>query len=235
MSVYFTGCASESGSGSGTGGVNAAGARRELPSAEDVANGSDLLTIAVRYLSFRDSSGTAVASESKVRNMIDNDVAAVWRQCGISFKLERYEAVDASYANARYSPANYSELNQMRINTQSENDLVIIGTGTWNRAGDLGNSGSNCYSSFPGDRAEGIVCEKKSAGSSLIMAHEVGHWLNLRHTNSPTTDAVNDTTSRNVAYNLMDHIVRPSNDELTKGQCVRARTAIGEWRRRAVL
>ena len=216
------------------GGAMEDGPRKELPSAQEVAGSDETLTIAVRYLAFTDSTGKAVAEQAAAQQMVEG-MSRYWRQCNIQFALEEFKAIDAGSINARYNPSNYSELDEMRMATQNDSQLTLIGTGVWNRSGSLGNSGSNCYSSFPGDRAEGIVCEFKSAAKDFMMAHEVGHWLNLRHTNSPTTDAVDDTHSGNVANNLMDHVVAASHGDMTAGQCYRAREAIGSFRRNAVM
>lgn len=216
------------------GGAMEEGPRKELPSAQEVAGSDEMLTIAVRYLAFTDSSGAPVAQNGAVQQMVEG-MSRYWRQCAIQFSLEEYQSIDAGSIGARYNPSNYSELDEMRMATQNDSQLTVIGTGAWNRSGSLGASGSNCYSSFPGDRAEGIVCEFKSAAKDFMMAHEVGHWLNLRHTNSPSTDAVDDTHSGNVAGNLMDHVVATSHDKMTPGQCYRAREAIGSHRRNAVM
>lgn len=208
--------------------------RRELPSAEEVAAGSDMLTIAVKYISFNSADGGTVVDEAAARNVVDK-MSHYWRQCNIQFALEQYQTISPSDIGARYNPANYSELDEMRIAAHSDMHLIMIATGSWNRSGSLGNSGSNCYSSFPGDAAEGIVCEQKSAAKEAMMAHEAGHWVNLRHTNSPGTDGVDDTNSGNVSNNLMDHVVATYHDDLTAGQCYRAREAIGRSRRATVM
>jgi hypothetical protein len=210
------------------------GSRKELPAANEVAQSGEQLDIAVRYLSFTDSNGTAVVNQGEVQEAMDY-ASRIWAQCGIGFRLENFQEIQAESIGTRFNPANYSELDQMRINTQQDTDLIFIATGKWNRSGTLGSSGSNCFSSFPGDEAEGIVCEKSSAASPTMIAHEVGHWVDLRHTNSPSTDGVDDTNAGNVGNNLMDHFVGPSNTEMTRGQCARARSAIAEWRRNAVL
>jgi hypothetical protein len=202
------------GSGGGIGG------RRSIASASELMKSKEDLTVAVRYLSFVDESGGAVADESSVRQMVD-EMSRVWSRCNISFALERYEKIAPSVVGARFNPANYSELNAMRKETQTDSDLLIIGTGKWNRAGDLGNGGSNCFSSFPGDAADGIVCEQKSAKSPVVMAHEAGHWLNLRHV----------TASRNI----MNHLIAKSNTLFSDSQCEKARAAIGDARRNTVM
>lgn len=227
--LSVTACGSEAGRGPGSEFLG----RRELGAADVVANSNEQLKVAVRYLAFRGGDG-AVAKRDAVEKMVSH-MSDVWSQCYIGFMLENYSEIEPSGINAQFSPANYSELDSMREATQSDSDLEIIGSGKWNRAGDLGNSGSNCYSSFPGDQAQGIVCEASSAASPTIMAHEVGHWLNLYHTDDPTSDYIDDTTWQNQAGNLMLHLVAPTNTELTHGQCARARSAIAKFRRGAVV
>lgn len=207
--------------------------RKELGSASEVAASTDDLKIAVHYVAFKDSAG-AVISEATAKQML-GEASQKWAQCNISFALEKYDAIDPSSIGAQISPANYSELDFMREKLQTNSDLLVIATASWNRSGDLGNTGSNCFSSFPGDEAEGIVCEAGVLTNSLLLSHEVGHWLNLIHTDDPNADYVDDTTAANASVNLMSHFVSPSNNQLTPGQCARARSSIADSRRNAVL
>lgn len=216
------------------GGVDGAATRRSLPSAQEIAGGSDTLALAVHYVSFRDSSGNVVVDQAAAQKAVQS-MSNYWRQCHIEFALESYESIDPSTIGARFNPANYSEIDDIRHAMQNDRTLLMVATGTWNRSGTLGNSGSNCYSSFPDDSADGLVCEQKSAAKDFMLAHEAGHWLNLRHTNDPSADGVEDTNSSNVSANLMDHVVAASHDQVTAGQCYRAREAIGTSRREIVM
>lgn len=192
--------------------------RRELPSPDEVATSTDYLKVAVKYVAYRDSNGTVVADEQSVRDMVAV-ASSVWEQCNIGLELVKYEVVEPSAYGLSYNPGSYGEIDRARMQFQDDKHLLIMGTGTWGRSNNLGSA--NCYSSFPGDAAEGVICEKKSAASGMIMAHEIGHWFYLKHTGPGS--------------NLMDPLIGASDDTLTDDQCERARRTIGESRRNSVL
>lgn len=208
--------------------------RKTLGAPESVATADDELKIAVHYVSFKDATSRPLIDESTVRKVVA-DMSSAWRQCRITFDLEKYDAIDAPSIGVNSNPANYSELDAMRMKLQTDSDFLAIATASWNRAGDLGRTNSNCFSSFPSDRASGTVCEAKVLQNSLLLSHEVGHWLNLYHTENPSSDYVDDTTANNVTTNLMNHLVLPENRDLTRGQCERARASIAQSRRNTVL
>lgn len=192
--------------------------RRELPAPDEVARSSDFLAVAVKYVSYRDSNGAVVADEQSVRDMIAS-ASKVWERCNIGLELATYEVVDPSAYGLAYNPGTYDEIDRARMEFEDDRHILIMGTGTWGRGRDLGSA--NCYSSFPGDAADGVICEKKSAVSATLMAHEVGHWFYLKHTGPDS--------------NLMDPIIAPSDVTITDAQCERARRTIGESRRNSVL
>ncbi len=193
------------------------------------------ITIALRYLEFRNPKDGKTATDAPGANAMVTKMNAIWSQCGLGFRLEEYEAIDPQQYGARFHPTSYAELDRLRVATENKRYLTMIGTGSWNRKGDLGNSGSNCYSSFPADAADGIVCEARVATNATLHAHEVGHWFNLKHTNDPNSDGVADTNGSNSEHDLMNHLVASANTVLTPGQCARARAAVTEWRQSAVL
>lgn len=221
-SFAVTACGSGNGAAGGSADLSspglADGLRRTLPSADEVAKSSDYLKVAVKYVSYRDSNGTVVADEPSVRDMLAR-TTSVWAQCNIGLELTQYDVVEPDSSGLSYNPGTYSEIDRARMKFQDDRHLLIMGTGSWGRNANLGSA--NCYSSFPGDDADGIICESRTAVSGMVISHEIGHWLYLTHTGPDS--------------NLMDPLVGPSDDAITDAQCERARRTIGEFRRNAVL
>lgn len=206
------------GSGADAGGFLSLG-RRDIASAEVISKNNEELTVAVRYMSFRESSGGAIVDEATVKGMMGK-ISDVWSQCNISFVLEAYEVLDPSGIGAKMSPNSFYDIDTLRTKLQTDSDLLMVATGPWGRDGDLGNP--NCYSSFPGDEADGIVCEQKVTGNGNLLAHEVGHWLDLVHTSTGGT-------------NLMSPVISPANSEISADQCATARTAIANSRTKTIV
>jgi hypothetical protein len=188
------------------------------------------IEVSVHYMAFRDETGQALTDENTIKGALDK-MSSEWSQCDVGFKLEKFEAIDPSVLGARYSPANYTELDEMRQKGQTNHDLLIVGTGPWDRTGTLGDSGSNCYSSFPGDSAQGIICERSQAASPSMLSHESGHWMNLMHPDDPSNDGSDGTKSNDISINLMNHMVAPENKQLLPQQCQRARAAVQQYRK----
>lgn len=205
--------------------------RKDLPSPSIVANSSDYLNVAVHYVSYVDSGNAAVIAEPAVREMLAG-VSDAWKQCLIGLTLEKYETLNPASLGETYNPGQYSEIDSVRQRLTDGNSLLMIASGAWGRNGNLGTA--NCYSSFPGDAADGVICEGWAAANVNLLAHEVGHWFNLRHTNSSVDDYVGDTIPGNTSFNLMESIIGVNQRYLTNGQCARARENLAQWRRNAI-
>lgn len=222
--LLVTACGSGNGATAGVASTASTGTgdntpRRQLPSADEVAKSSDYLKVAVKYVSYRSANGTVVADEQSVRDMTIK-LSEVWAQCNIGFELTQYEVVEPATLNLPFNPGSYSEIDKARMKFQDDTHILLMGTGTWNRSdGTL--ASANCYSSFPGDQAEGVICEQSAAVNSTLLAHEVGHWFYLTHTTTGT--------------NLMEPLVGSGDSAITAAQCELARRTVGESRRNSVL
>lgn len=205
---------------------------KEMPVPEILSTSSDQLTVGVRYVALTDSQGNAAANEATVRQMID-EMSQVWQNCHVNFKLHSFEVVSPASIGETYNPTSYGIIDDIRVKLRKDDALLMVATGKWGRGNNLGSA--NCYSSFPGDQADGIICETGPASRRTIMAHEVGHWFDLRHTNDPSTDGVDDTSWTNVVRNLMDRLIAPENTDISVGQCARARASLGHFRKHAIL
>lgn len=120
-----------------------------------------------------------------------------------------------SYALA-YQPSSMAELGTVRQALSDSNTMLVVTTGQWN--GELGSSAANAWSVMPPTGPFGVVLEQSVAYYGGLIAHELGHYLNLQH--------VND------AYNVMNPVIYSNSFNLLDNQCTEARaTAISFWNR----
>jgi hypothetical protein len=99
----------------------------------------------------------------------------------VSFRLEEFEAVDPLRHGIRFRIRNYSDLTDVRQQFGDPGRLLVAFTGPWDRQGSLGDSTANAWTSMPGYAPYGAVLEAPVAGNANLVAHELGHYLNLEH------------------------------------------------------
>jgi hypothetical protein len=119
--------------------------------------------------------------------------------------------VNPSTQNLAYETANNEDLTSIRAAFTTETSLLVVLTGTWNRTGSLGGTAANAWTAMPGDGPYGAILEQPVADFPNIIAHELGHYMNLPH--------VSDTSD------LMNPIIYPTSGSLTADQCETARSA----------
>ncbi len=170
------------------------------------------ICIALKYVVYKDPRGTpTVSSENAVK--VVAAMNEVWQQCNISFQIERYLEVDPAQYGLSYQTANQSELTTIRQTFMDDHTLLLVTTGTWNRAGTLGNYPANAWTSLPyrGGGPFGAVLEKPVGRNGNLVAHELGHYLNLQH--------VGDEND------VMNAIIYSKSLNLYDSQCASARSA----------
>jgi hypothetical protein len=174
-------------------------------------SGEERLCVALKYVAYADEAGKPVVSQAQA---IDNvaKINGAWDQCGISFQIDQYEAIDPADYGLTFATANQSELDSIRQALMSNDKLLIVTTGKWNRAGSLGSTGANAWTTMPGDNIDGAVLESSVSAFPLIIAHEIGHYLSLGHVNDPS--------------DLMNPVIHTNSSKLTASQCAAARDAI---------
>ncbi len=179
--------------------------------------GADVITLAARYVAVReDDSDNSVPTHDDAQTLMTN-VSAVWSQCNVRFILDEYLSPVADGTKLLFNPANQSELDALRAAYDDGTHIVYIATGKWNRkGGDLGNDGSNGWSTVPGMNPQGTVIEARVAKNTLLVSHETGHLFGgLLHVNG--------------SDQLMNHFVTPQTTRLSQSECKDARATVQKY------
>jgi hypothetical protein len=173
------------------------------------------LCLALKYVVYQDTSSNEPVIDE--RDVADNvrAVNTVWRDCGIQFQVDQYLPVVPEDYRLRFRTANYNELTSARRHFMDDRTLLVVTTGTWNRSGQLGSDWANAWTSMPGERIYGSVLEASVARNANVIAHELGHYLNLGHDDDPR--------------DLMHPLIYRNSDGLTRAQCSSARNAANKY------
>ena len=168
------------------------------------------ICLALKYVVYKDSAGQAIINEQQtVANLAQ--INAVWQQCNIGFQIDSYLQVEPVEYNLRYQTADNYELDDIRNIFSDDSTLLVATTGSWDRSGSLGGTGANAWTSMPGSPPYGAILERPVSTHTNIIAHELGHYLNLLHTNDGST--------------LMNPIVYQESTEIYDSDCETARAA----------
>ena len=169
------------------------------------------ICLGLKYVVYNTTAGTPVVSQQQSIDNIDG-INSVWNSCGIKFQIDQFLPVTPQSENLVYNTSSYSELDEIRSDFATKTDLLVVTTGSWDRSGTLGNTGANAWTTMPDGGLYGVVLESPVGTYVNIIAHELGHYLNLDH--------VSDTS------NLMSPIIYSSSTGLTTNQCQEARSAV---------
>ncbi|OFZ80727.1 MAG: hypothetical protein A3K03_13320 [Bdellovibrionales bacterium RIFOXYD1_FULL_44_7] len=164
----------------------------------------------LKYIVYENESYEPLVSEDQVRATVAK-ANNVWSDCDISFILEDYEVVDPGQLDLKYQTENLSELKDIRGKFKDDRRFLVVSTGKWQRSGSLGNTSANAWTSMPGSSPYGIVLESPVALNGNLLAHELGHYLSLRHTADETQ--------------LMNPVIYNKSKQIDEAECLKARTA----------
>ena len=164
----------------------------------------------MKYVSYENDSGSAIVDQATTLANLQT-INQLWGQCNIAFQIDTVQAVNPSQSGLEFSPANTSELDDIRSAYADNKTLLVVTTGTWNRSGSLGSTPANAWTAMPGGGPYGSVLEQPVGNYGNIVAHELGHYLNLDH--------VSDTSD------LMNPIIYANSTSLYPSQCNTARSA----------
>jgi hypothetical protein len=172
------------------------------------------ICLALKYVAFNDSKGNpTVSSDKAVANV--KEINKLYDQCNVGFQIDNYVAADPNASGLTYNTADTGELTDIRKNFVDDSTLLVVTTGDWDRSGSLGNTGANAWTSMPGETPYGAVLEKPVATFGNIIAHEIGHYLDLPHESDES--------------NLMNPVIYDSSTQLSKSQCSTVREAANSY------
>jgi hypothetical protein len=190
----------------GVGGTGAAPVLGESCRSDDI----NQICLGIKYVVYKDTANVPVIDQQAAAANIQT-INRLWGQCKIGFQIDQYQAIDPAEIQLKLALSNFGDLDQARRVFADDDMLLIINTGAWDRSGSLGSTGANAWTSMPGGPPYGAVIEKPVAKFANIIAHELGHYLNLYHDNDAT--------------DLMNPIIYSNSTQLKPSQCATARSA----------
>jgi len=171
------------------------------------------LCVALNYVVYEDPAGQPIIPQAQAALNVQN-VNSVWAQCQVQFYLENFTATNPATAGLDFQPSTTAELATVRADYSNNSQIAVITTGQW--SGTLGSETANAWTEMPPVGPFGSVLEQSVAMVPNLIAHELGHSLNLVH--------VADQ------YDVMNPVVYSNSLNITESQCAMARaTAISFW------
>lgn len=199
--VAVTACGSSAAGAQGAGNGTDNGSVNVAALAEDASN---VITLGVKYVAYS-VDGAPVLTQAQAGKVFER-VNQVHAQCGIAFRMEEYQAVDPAQFGLSNDISSGGNMDKIRAPFYTDAKLVIVGTGAW----DHGGGPANAWAAMPGEIPMGIVMESSVVDNSNIVAHELGHYLNLDHSSGDTS-------------NLMNPVIYDDSNQLSERQCAEMR------------
>ncbi|OFZ18671.1 MAG: hypothetical protein A2X94_14280 [Bdellovibrionales bacterium GWB1_55_8] len=172
------------------------------------------ICLGLKYVVYRENGADPIVSELETLKNLEV-INNLWSQCNIGFQVDQYVAAGPGEYKLKFRTANISELDEIREAFNDDTALLVVTTGAWDRTGSLGNSGANAWTAMPGGPPYGAILERPVASFSNIIAHEIGHYLNLLHADDSTF--------------LMNPIIYKRSTRISSADCRRARSAARDF------
>ncbi len=173
------------------------------------------LTLALKFVEFT-RNGIPVMSVDQLKPAV-HQMNTLFMQCGMRLRVEEVQQVDPTHYGLSFNVSAVSAMNSIRAPFDADNALVVVNTGSWdhNLMGP-----ANAWTAMPGSNPSGAVLEASVADNGNILAHELGHYLNLDHAND--------------SANLMNPIIYNDSTVITRAQCEQMRRTARTVRARAI-
>ena len=172
------------------------------------------LCLGLKYVVYKDEDNVPVVTSKQAASNV-RAMNAVWKKCKIAFQIDQYLDAKPSDYKLQFNPEEDTELDDARKAFETNEMLLVITTGKWDRSGSLGDTGANAWTAMPGNDLYGVVLESPVGRYPNIIAHELGHYLNLYH--------------KEDSSNLMNPIIYDDSTELKEAQCEKSRAAISKY------
>jgi hypothetical protein len=178
--------------------------KANLPFVDDEISGDpNHLTLAVKFVEYIQEDGQPILTAEEVKNLVKgmNNLVKV---CNFHFRVEEYVPVTAADFGLANNPRSMGELDGIRSQFDSDRHLVVVNTGSWGLP-------ANAWTAMPGSTPSGAVVEAPVANDAPLVAHELGHYLNLDHASDPA--------------NMMSPTIYKTSTFISQGQCADMRQA----------
>jgi len=180
------------------------------------SNDSTQLCLALNYVVFSSPNGDPVVTAPIVYSGV-SAINQIWEQCKIQFQVDQLLFVEPQKFHLPFHSSENSDLDEIRKQFMNHSTLLVVTTGKWDRNGSLGSTGANAWTTTPGENFYGAILEAPVGDYPNLIAHELGHYLNLDH--------VDD------ADELMNPMIYRRSTQLTQSECEVAQSAIQSyWR-----
>ncbi len=170
------------------------------------------LTLALKFVEFFQEDGTPVLSEKNVHDLVAK-INPYFQSCKIRFQMEDYRALDSKSYGLSFTIQSAKEMKKLRKPFDDSRYLVVINTQKWDHE-KMG--APNAWTAMPGEFPSGVVIEAPVASYPELVAHELGHYLNLNHVSN--------------VKNLMNPIIYRTSEFFTPEQCIEMRKTAFEVR-----
>lgn len=171
------------------------------------------LCLAIKYVAYSDGEQSSVSAQDALENIrVTNDV---WKQCRIQFMIENYLAFDPTTMGLNQNPVSLDEISGVRATLEDPITLLVVSTWSW--SGQLGQGEADAWTTLPPVGPFGVVLNQNVATYSMILAHELGHYLGLPHASN----------NRDV----MNPVIYTDSNQIDSNQCNMARSIVNSnWK-----
>jgi hypothetical protein len=159
------------------------------------------ITLALKFVEFQKQDGQPILSESSVKDLVAR-INPYFENCKIRFQMEDYQSFDPKPIGLTFSIGSPKDMRTFRKPFDDSRYLVVINTHEW----DHGKMGApNAWTALPGEVPSGVVMEAPVAAYPGLVAHELGHYLSLKHVSN--------------SHNLMSSVIYRDSRNFTSEQC----------------